>query len=245
MFRMRRRWFVFLLTPAVSIISLGVGIYIKWKPNEFQWWHVFALAAILVVCAVLASYYTNIKPLLDPNSNGELLLKTIGERIIRYGNEKGLKNKWEKGEEVPGLRLNILMAERRWLLGKPHFRVRWSLEMDHSPDGAARFPIKKGVAGEAFAQRKPRLVDMEDPATQGDWGFTKKELDKLRFPKFTMIWSYPIFELDKKGKQTGRLLGTANLDSSLPGAFRTAIDDPEFLTLVDDFWNIASKICSC
>lgn len=242
---MGRRWFVFCLTPAVSIISLGIGIYLKWKPDTFQWWHVFAMATVLSVCAIFASFFTNIRPLRDPNSNGELLLETIGKRIIEYGEDKGLKTKWVNGENIIGLRLNIMMAERRWFIWKRHFKVRWSLGMDDSPDAAIRFPVTKGVAGEAFRERKPRVVDFEDPDARGDWGFTDKDRGRMKFPKFTMIWSYPIFELDKGGKQTGRILGTVNIDSALPGACKLVIEDQLFLTLVSDFWQISSKICSC
>jgi hypothetical protein len=223
-----------MLTPAVSVIGSLIGIYLKVHQQNVDWWIVYAFFGGLVLCAFVASYYTHIKPLRDPAANGRLLLDTIGTRIVKYGKDKGLP-----------LRLNMLLIYRplkRFFFSK-YLRVRWGLQMTFDPDGAVEFHIKKGVAGEALTNGRPKLVNMEEPENKGNWGFTEKELRK--FPPHTMIWSYPLFQLDKLGDNTGKLLGTVNLDSIFPGACEIVLKDPEFAKLMEEFRDIACKIASC
>jgi len=221
-----------MLTPGISVIGSAIGIYLKSRQQNPSWPVVFSFFGALTFCALATSYYTHIKPLRDPAANGRLLLDTIGHRIIEYGKEKNLP-----------LRLNMLLIYRpaRHLFFKRFLRIRWNLEMKFAPDGTADFDVNKGVAGAAIASGWPKLVNME--VNKDNWGFSEKEM--AMFPKFTMIWSFPMFELDKNGDPTGTRLGAVNLDSTTIGAANTMLSDHEFEELMEEFRDIASRLASC
>ena len=123
MFRMGRRMFVFMLTPAVSIIGSAIGIYLKLQQQHLEWWIVLSLAGSLVICAFVASYYTHIKPLRDPAANGRLLLDSIAVRIVKYGKDKN----------VP-VRLNMLLIYHpaRFLFCKKYLHLLYNKEINFS-----------------------------------------------------------------------------------------------------------------
>jgi hypothetical protein len=75
------------------------------------------------------------------------------------------------------------------------------------------------------------------------WNFTEKELSK--FPAHTMIWCYPLYELDKNGDPTGTKLGTVNMDSFHTGACDIVLKDEEFAKMMEEIRDVASKITSC
>jgi hypothetical protein len=236
MFRMRRRILVCALSPMVSFCSVAIGIYFKAKPQDIDWDIVWLISGILIACALGATYYANIRPLRDPATNGRLLLETVSAWMIAYGKTKNIK-----------IRLNILIVYRSFWSFRRYFRIAWNSwnkTKDFYPDGAVTFHISKGVAGLAFALKTDRLVDMEEKENQGKrWKFTPKE--EKKFPAHTMIWSWPIFELNKDGDMTGKILGTLNLDSLDPGAFDIVLKDPEFYNRMLEFRELACKVASC
>lgn len=122
--------------------------------------------------------------------------------------------------------------------------------MDHDGDGAAEFGITKGVAGEARRRGNKYAVNMEDPKNKSNaWRFSRRDIKRLKFPEHTLIWSFPVYELDKQDDPTGKILGTVNLDSLKPGAYAALIGDPavrtELESMMADFQDVVMKIASC
>jgi hypothetical protein len=113
----------------------------------------------------------------------------------------------------------------------------------YSPDNKVEFHISKGVAGAAVARRRAVFVNLEQRNNRHSWGFSDKEL--AGFPHFTAIWSLPVFELDKAGNPTGKILGTINLDSVTRGAFSVLEGNPAYERLLEEFQDLVSKVASC
>jgi hypothetical protein len=125
---------------------------------------------------------------------------------------------------------------------RKRFRVVWGLGMASQPDVKATFHVSKGVAGEVLRAKRPRLVNMEE-AHHEDWGFTKAEARE--FQHLTAIYSWPIYEVDHQGDQTGRVIGCANLDAMTPGAFDAIThNQAQFDKLLEEFTEFASKVLS-
>lgn len=226
----KRRQFAFLLNPSVTLLGSAIGIYLKIVGQNPSWPVVGSLTGALIVCAVASSFYTHLRPLPDPAGNIKLLLDFIGNRILEFGTTNGVV-----------LRLNILLVYRpaSCFYLRKKFKVRWNLRMANMKDVDIEFDIKKGVAGEALRTGEPTLVNMQE--AQGDWGFTEKELAK--FPKHTMIWSYPIFKLDPKEEPTSKIIGTVNLDSTQVGAFQIVVKDAdEYDRRMEELRDIVSRV---
>jgi|ERR1700739_4216624 len=234
MFRRGRRIFLFLLTPLAALVSATIGIYLKLFSQNPSWWIVGGLALLLIISTFVASYFTYLKPLRDVATMVGFLLEVFGNRILEYGREKKVD-----------LRLNVLLVHRPARFGfLKYLKVKWSVGMKYSLDETAQFRATKGVAGKVFETGKTLLVNMENPGERAKWNFTSKELQK--FPEHTMIWSVPIYKLDKDGKSTGSRLGTLNLDSVQKNAFQTVISYQEgFGDLLEEFQDIVSKVASC
>src|SRR5437867_6648991 len=205
MFRMGRRWLTFFCSAILPIVSAAIGIYLK-----SQNWSVgvlVLLVAALVILSCLLSYFNNIKPVKDVAPGIREMLEVVGQRIVDQGKRDGID-----------IRLNILVLYRpaRWFFVRRFLRFCWGLGMKYDSDSAYDFPIKKGVAGEVVRTLQARLVNM-DGLTNDDWGFRAKEA--LIFPKFTLIWSLPVYEFDRHGAFTGKVLGTVNLHSTSSHSF--------------------------
>ncbi|HJX82958.1 MAG TPA: hypothetical protein VJ723_01295 [Candidatus Angelobacter sp.] len=226
-----------MLTPLATIMGALIGVYLKTNPN-ISWWIVGGLLGGLILSAVLASYFTHIRPARDASTVGRLLLDHIGTRIVKYCDEKGI-----------AVRLNVLVVYRplRFLFLMRRFKVRWSLEMHHA-DGGADFGIRKGVAGRVFATGVNLAIDMENPNNQGVWKFTERDCRRLKFPSHTLIWSFPVCELNKENYITGRVLGTLNLDSLEPNAFNILVADQavrnEVELMMQELQDVVSKVAS-
>lgn len=241
MFRQRTRRFLFILAPVAAIAATGLSIYLKLYGQQTSWVVVGSFAAVLLLCALISSYYTYLRPLKDLNTIGRELLKLVGSRVRDYCKSKGVD-----------VRLNVLMIYRpfKFFFLIRRFRVRWGMSMDHAGDGAAEFGIKKGVAGEARRRGNKFAANMEDPKNKNpNWKFSKWDLSRLKFPEHTLIWSFPVYELDKQDSPTGEILGAVNLDSLQPGAYATLIGDPavraELESMMEDLQDTVMKIASC
>ncbi len=76
-----------------------------------------------------------------------------------------------------------------------------------------------------------------------DWGFTEHEAK--RFQHLTAIYSWPIYEVDDRGEQTGRIVGCVNLDALAQGACSIIEQNQaRFDKLLLEFAEFASKIVS-
>src|SRR6266404_7785055 len=115
MFRLRRRILLSICSPIASIFSVGLSVYTKLSPQQKFNWTVFSLiAGVLIISSFLAIYFGSIKPLRDPSTNGELLLKTVSARIISYAKSKAID-----------VRITILIIHRRFIFFR-FFRMRWA-----------------------------------------------------------------------------------------------------------------------
>lgn len=241
MLRTGRRRLVFLLTPLATTISSILGLYLKVYGQSTSWRVVGGLVLILISSAFLASYFTHVRPVRDASTVGRLLLDHVGQRIAKYCQDKGVS-----------IRLNALILYRpaRFLFLARRFKARWSLGM-HQADAGTEFGIKKGVSGQVFKSGNSVAVDMEesrnrDPRT---WKFTERDLRRLKFPGHTLIWSFPVFELNRENYPTGRILGTLNLDSLQKGAFQALVRDDVVRTELEDMMeqlqDMVSRVASC
>ena len=94
-------------------------------------------------------------------------------------------------------------------------------------------------------------IDMEDPRNGSPriWGFTDHDLERLKFPDLTLIWSFPVFNLNKDGNPTGPILGTVNLDSLQKDAFKILVGNAairaEVERMMQELADVVSKIASC
>lgn len=234
MLRKSRRILLFLLTPLTALISAAIGIYLKIFAQNPSWWIVGSLAAGLVLATFVASFFTYLKPLRDIETMVAFMLELFGNRILGYGVAEGVD-----------LRLNVLLVYRpiKFLFFRKYLKVTWSVGMKYAKDETARFRAYKGVAGKVLATGNTSLVNMEIPGERAKWGFSPQEL--ATFPEHTMIWSFPIYRLDKEGKSTGKRVGAVNLDSLQKGAFHTVITcQEEFREMMEEFQDIISKVAS-
>jgi hypothetical protein len=238
MFRQRARRFLFLLNPLAASSGAILGVYLK-VSNDKTIWVVGAFIAVLLLCSLVTAYYTHIRPLKDSNVIGHLFLDMVGNNIQAYCSGKGVE-----------VRLNVLMIYRpvKFLFLIRRFRVRWHLGMAHDGDGAAEFGIKKGVVGRVFKSGNKVAVNTEG-SKPSDWGFSARDLKRLKLPDHKMIWSFPVNGLDKMDMPTGTILGMVNLDSLQQGAYAKLVADPvvraELENMLQDFQDIVMKIASC
>ncbi len=232
MFNTGRRNLLFVVTATLPMASGALAIYQRSKsPTPLG---VVAFFSGLALLSITASWYSHIRPHRELASAVKALLDAIGGRVVDLGKMSGI-----------AVRINYLGIYRpaRWLFVRKFFRLRWGIGMTYEPDNNAEFPIRKGVCGEAVARRRARLINMELAQNRNSWNFAKKELD--RFPQFTAIWSLPIFELDRSGGPTGRVLGTINLDTTCDEACAVLSSTPEFSQLLEELQDLVSKIASC
>jgi len=231
-FRTRRRYVIAVIAAVLPLASLGIGIYLKSSTPSGT---VIAIIFVgLLVLSSLSSYYNYVKPLRDLSSAVVYLLENVGQRVIDLANSDGIQ-----------ARLNYLAIVRPWrrLLCRRYFKIAWGIGMKYEPDNTVTFHISKGVAGRAFRDRRATLVNLQLPENANYGGFSGKE--KATFPTLTAIWSLPIFELDRSGDATGKILGTINLDSDTDGAANIFSGHPEYEGLLEELQDLVSKVASC
>ncbi len=236
MFRKKKRWLLFFamtLLPATGpvVTSLSKMALPSHPLIQASWpYLVYLLPLFLAGCV---AYYSVITPMRKMEPVAKEFLDRMGENILRLG---------ERYRISP--RVNILLVFRKsgWLFMRKYFHIVWGLGMENQPDVKASFRTSKGVAGEVLKTGRPRLVDME-LSHHEDWGFTEHEAK--RFQPLTAIYSWPIYEVDDQGEQTGRIVGCVNLDALAQGACSTIEkNQARFDKLLLEFAEFASKIVS-
>jgi hypothetical protein len=64
-----------------------------------------------------------------------------------------------------------------------------------------------------------------------------------------MIWSFPIYELDRYNVTTSTILGMLNLDSLQRGAYSILVDDPstrkQLEKLMQEYQDVAMTVAAC
>ena len=116
--------------------------------------------------------------------------------------------------------------------------------MNNQPDVNIRFPISKGISGEVCRRKIPLLVDLES-ASQTDWKFSIQEITKFNFEQLKAVYSFPIYEIGRKNQQTGKVIGTVNLDARTPGSFAKMQSRRDtYTTNLEMFCEFVSKVSS-
>jgi hypothetical protein len=178
-------------------------------------------------------FFNQIKPIRDVAGSIPAYWNVMCEPIIRLAQRDKLRP-----------RVNVLICRRtwKWLGLRPYLVLVWGKGMESFPDVKISFLATKGVAGLVLREKEPRLVDIEK-SPNSEWGFADKETRK--FPKITSIYSWPIYEVDAKGNQTGNVVGTVNLDTLATGAAdKIRIRQDEYHKLLQDFAELVAKVAS-
>ncbi len=236
MFRKKKRWLLFFamtLLPATGPVVTSLGrVPLPNNPLvRVAWPYLIYLPPLFLAGCV--AYYSVITPMRKMEPVAKEFLDRLGEEIRRLGNRHGID---------PRIKILLVFRKARWLFVRKYFQLVWGLGMENQPDVKASFHISKGVAGEVLRTKRPRLVDMEESRHE-DWGFTEGEAKK--FQRLTAIYSWPIYQVDDQGEQTGRVAGCVNLDALAPEACSTIKQNqPKFDKLLREFAEFASKIVS-
>lgn len=241
MFRQRTRRFLFVLTPVVALASAGLSVYLKVKGQQASWLVAGPMIGLIALCAGITSYYSFLRPLKDPTTLGHLALKRTATQVTAFC----------KGKDVD-VRLNVMAIYRpaHCLFLIRRFRIRWHYDKWHEGDGTAEFHITKGVAGAARKSGNRLAVNMEDSQIASkSWGFSQREITRLQFPKHTMIWCFPIYELDRHSQTTSRIIGMLSLDSLQAGAYAKLVGDEEVRKelegLMQEYQDVVMEVAAC
>jgi hypothetical protein len=230
-----------LLTPVVALAGAALSVYLKVKGQQGSWWIIGPLIALIALCAGVTSYYSFLRPLKDPTTLGYLALKMVAQQIAPFCQEKGVE-----------VRFNVMAIYRPascfFLIRR--FRIRWHFNTGHDGDGTAEFRITKGVAGAARKSGNRLAINMEDPKHKNNnWGFSQRDLDRLQFPKHTMIWCFPVYELDRHNQTTSRIIGMLSLDSLQPGAYDKLVGDEEVRKQLEsrmqEYQDVVMEVAAC
>jgi len=153
----------------------------------------------------LAAYWTHLKPARDLEKPVLNFLTILAETPLKLGRKHNISP-----------RINLMLLCRPWyFVGRKRIKVVWGIGMQNSPD--VRFSCKcdRGVAGEAIRTQRPVLADCEI-ADKTKFGFTAAQLEQTSH--VTAVWSWPIYETNTAGEQTGRVVGVVNFDATRTGA---------------------------
>jgi hypothetical protein len=213
MFRIWKRWLLLGLQVSAVAATTALGLYqYIVKPENVDWQIEAPFLAAIFVLTLLGAYYTYINPVRELNAFVVAVLDNQAQHIVDSAKANGID-----------IRLNIAIVciypiQFSWPLKR--FRIVWDRGMKYAPDAATAFPVSKGVAGQAYRNRRDKLVNMEISGNQdlSKWGFTKKEA--AVFPTFTAVWSLPVFRLGPGDRPTGKICGMLNLDSTTTGRSR-------------------------
>jgi hypothetical protein len=191
-----------LLTTLAALWSAVLGKIDHPKP-----YLPYLYVGAVVLLAGVAAYYTQVKPSRDLEKPVLALLGILAAAPLKLGNRHGI---------MP--RVNLMLVERRWtVLGKKRIRMVWGVGMENHPDVRFSCNYDQGVAGRALKTQRPVLDDCETQ-DKTRFGFSQKQLDQTSH--VTAVWSWPVYEANNKGLQTGRVVAVVNFDCRKSGAFK-------------------------
>ena len=190
----------------------------------------YAYVAVICLVSVAAAYLTHLKPAKDLEKPLLRLLDLLAENPLRLGNKYNI-----------GPRMNLMVVERPWyFVGRKRIRVAWGANRNSFPDVRLKCFCDQGVSGQAFSKRVPVLADCS-VADKGHFKFSQKQLEDTAHVK--VVWSWPIYQIDSKGQQTGKIVGIVNLDGTKDGAFeRITTNAGAFEKSMRRFTEVASTI---
>jgi hypothetical protein len=232
---MWKRWLLFTFQVAAVAATAALGLYQYLVPPSAMKWRVeLAFLAAIFLFTALGAYYTYVSPARELKAFVIAVLEAQAQHIVDFAKSQGID-----------IRLNIAVVSfypLQWAYPPKRFKIVWDCGMKYAPDAFTTFPVSKGVAGEAYRRRRDRLVNMEIAENQKleKWGFSKKEASC--FPKFTAVWSLPVFRLGAGDRPTGKICGMLNLDSTSTGAFAVLTTHLEIGTLLGEMRELLCKL---
>jgi hypothetical protein len=154
----------------------------------------------------------------------------LAQSPLRMGRRDGIKP-----------RMNLMLVERSWSrLGRKRIRIVWGIGMENSPDVRFSCNYNQGVAGRALATQLPVMDDCET-ADKTRFRFSQKQLEKTSH--VTTVWSWPVYETDRSGNQTGKIVAIVNFDCTQSGAFQKLSDNSAaYERSLKKFCEVASTI---
>jgi hypothetical protein len=229
----RTRWPLFWATTLSPVVSAILGIYLSTLGQEVWKWSVWLGIFSIAFLSAYAAYRQYIKPVRDIAAFVDQVLQQLGEGILEVADLDAIEP-----------RLNVLLIQHPWQkFFFPYLCCKWHLRMLRAPDVAIRFAAHKGVAGQVIRTKSTTLADLEDADT--DWGFTPDELKRFGLENLTAVYSCPIYEIDDGGQQSGRVIGTVNMDAHAPGAAdKIAAKLSQYEELLEDFSDLIAKLAS-
>lgn len=229
-----QRWTLFCCSTLLPVVAATWAIYLKVAGTDLWRWQTLIIPFGILALSGTTAYRSTIKPLRDFEPITKDFLDHLGKSIIDLGKRDGINP-----------RLNILLIYRPWYCPfKKQLRLVWGLKMNNQPDVNIRFPISKGIAGEVCRRKTQILVDLES-ANQTDWRFSEEEIKKYNFRQIKAIYSFPVYEIDRKNSQTGKVIGTINLDARKLGSFtKMQVRQDRYTEYLELFSEFVSKICS-
>jgi hypothetical protein len=160
--------------------------------------------------SAFAAYLTHVKPALDLEKPVLGLLALLAAQPLKLGNQCGISP-----------RMNVMLVQRPWYyFGRKRIRVVWSVNMEGFPDVKFKCFCDQGVSGQALKTKRPVYADcsMVDKSL---FSFSQKQLDQTSHVQAVLSW--PIYEVDKQGEQTGAVIGVVNLDGTATDSFNKLI----------------------
>lgn len=112
--------------------------------------------------------------------------------------------------------------------------------MESYPDVRFSCYCDQGVSGQALRRGLPVLADC---AVSDKTAFKFKPTQLAKTSHVMAVWSWPIYEVDNKGQQTGDVIGVLNLDGTKNGAFQALEANTDaFEKMMKKFAEVASTI---
>jgi hypothetical protein len=196
---------VFAAITLPALAALWTAVLSRFPPTQHPYLPYIYVGMIAITSGGVA-FFTHIKPAQDLEKPIIKFFGILAEAPLKLAKRHGIRP-----------RLNLMLITRPWhLFGARRVKVVWGVGMDNFPDVRFSCSLSQGVVGEALRSQKPVMLNCEtaDPV---QFNFSQKQLAQTKH--VTAIWSLPIYEVDGKGQQTGRVIGALSLDSVAPGGF--------------------------
>lgn len=184
----------------------------------------------VALLAGIAAYYTQVRPVRDLEKPVLLFLSLLAEAPLKQGKKNGIK-----------ARMNLMLVERSWTKwGKRRIRVVWGSRMESHPDVKFSCNYDQGVAGVALKTQRAVMDDCQT-TDKSRFGFSPKQLAQTSH--VTAVWSWPVYETDKKGLQSGKVIAVVNFDCISSGAFTAlSANSAAYEKHLEKFCEVASII---
>lgn len=206
MFNKNKRFLAVVISSLLTVLSASWNSVLSKIPHSKPY-YAYIYVGVIALLAAVSAYFTQIKAPRDLEKPVLAFLGILAEAPLKLGRRDGINP-----------RMNMMLVERPWYrLGRRRIRVVWGIGMEDNPDVKFSCNHGQGVAGRALATQRPVMDDCETP-DKTRFHFSQKQLDQTSH--VTTVWSWPVYQTDKKGHQTGKIAAIVNFDCTKSGAFR-------------------------